>query len=111
MRKRKYIILISILFLTIGFATITTTLIFNVMLRIGTDNSDFDRNVIFTRAETDSGGSSTISSDGKSIAFTSKELKDLYETFVLDFDLTNNSRQYEAEATIECSKVDAQSFQ
>ncbi|MDE6141943.1 MAG: InlB B-repeat-containing protein, partial [Bacilli bacterium] len=43
---------------------------------------------------------------GKSINFASRELKNIYEEAILDFDVTNKSRQYGVDARIECTKVD-----
>lgn len=106
MRRKRYLIMLSILFLSIGFAAVTTTLIINGTLRIGVNQNDFDKNVIFTRAETDSNSKASISADGKSINFSSRELKNIYEEAILDFDVTNKSRQYGVSATIECTKVD-----
>lgn len=106
MRKKRNLMILSILFLAIGFAAVTTTLVINGTLKIGTNQNDFDKNVIFTRAETDAESKASISADGKSINFASRELKNIYEEAVLDFDVTNKSRQYGVTATIECTKVD-----
>lgn len=106
MRNKRKFIFISLLFLSIGFAAVTTTLVINGTLKLGTNKEDFDRNIIFTRADADTESRASISADGKAITFTSKELKNIYEEATLDFDITNKSRQYGADAAIACTKVD-----
>jgi len=99
---KKNIIVLSVLaFMVVVFAAVTTTLVINGNLAIRTNNEDFNNNVIFTKAETENGEVS-ISDDGKTITYNSNTLKNLGQIENLDFTVTNKSRQYDAEASIEC---------
>ena len=99
--KEKYLI-IGIVLLSIGFAAVTTILTINGTIKLGADADQFAKDVIFTDARTEEGGSATISNDGKTITYTSKILTTVDETTVLDFEISNKSKQYDAVASIEC---------
>lgn len=102
MRKQKIGIIIAILLIAIGFAAVTTTLYINGNLTIRSNNDDFNSNVIFTKAKTDDASIASISTDGKTITFIARELSALGDEVVLDFIVKNNSRQYDANAIINC---------
>lgn len=108
--KQRTGILIAILLMAVGFATVTTTLTINGTINYGYDKNDFI--VKFTKASVDnvesttSGGNGpTIGNDGKEITFTTKELKSLNDTSVLTFTVSNQSSQYDANVTIKCEDV------
>ena len=99
MKKRNVIILIFLLL--IGFASITSTLVINGNLNLGFNTTSFDADVIFTRAETPYGKAS-IGETKKEITFETEKLENVNQTSVLEFDVTNKSRDYDASVTINC---------
>ena len=101
-RNVKKIIFILIFLLGIGFAAVSTTLIINGTSKFGTNDSDFK--VIFTRSVIDGVdvSNTTISNDGKSLTFVTKNLEVENDESVLNFEVTNNSTQYDANVTMEC---------
>lgn len=101
MKKRNVILLV--LLLVIGFASVSTSLILNGKVGIGTKDDDFD--VIFISATLNGEESSNvmISENKKSITFTSERLRELNEKAVLDYKVKNNSTQYGADVTISCN--------
>ena len=46
MKKRKYVVIVLVLMLVIGFAAVTSTLVINGILNIGENKDDFK--IIFT---------------------------------------------------------------
>ncbi|MCH5167246.1 MAG: hypothetical protein J1F35_05065, partial [Erysipelotrichales bacterium] len=101
MKKRNVILLIVLM--VIGFAAVSTTLYINGTATIGADKLGFEGEVIFTKAETETGGSATIDAETKrKITYVSKVLKDLNETSTLDFEVSNYSRNYDAVVKINC---------
>ena len=89
---KKYSVFLVILLLSIGFALVTTNLIINNNASIGTGVYD----IKFSSATTDDGGSATISPDGKSISFSSKQLSLVGDEAVLNYTITNYSSDYDA---------------
>lgn len=103
MRNRvKLGILFSVLFLEIGFASVATNLVLGGNIFVGTNESDFD--VIFTKALIDDFdvSNTTISDNGKSLSFVTKDLSSVGDVSKLDFEVTNNSRQYDAMVEMIC---------
>ena len=100
--KRKSAIIISILIMCIGFAAISTTLIINGSTRISENADDFS--VIFTKATLDGTDvyANVISQDKKAITFETTDLKALNQTSILNYEVTNNSSNYDAEVTVNC---------
>ena len=100
MKRRGIVIAISLL--AIGFAAVSTTLIINGGARIIADQDNFD--IYFSEAVLDNVSSpQLISEDKKTITYTTKDLKVAGETSVLDYVVTNNSTQYDAEVEINCT--------
>jgi len=101
MNKRRSLVFILIVFLILGFASITTTLVINGVLNIGENSDDF--NIIFTSAKLDGRKRNDfISEDKKHIEFISNELKEIDDETRLVYEVTNTSRNYDAEVHIEC---------
>ena len=100
--KRKSIIAVTILLLTIGFAAVSTTLIINGSTKVGENTDDFS--VIFTAASLDGTDvyTNVISEDKKTINFSTNDLKTLNQTSVLNYEVTNNSSNYDAEVVVNC---------
>ena len=108
MKKRNIMILIFLL--VIGFAAVSTTLVINGNLNIGYNEENFSSSVVYTRAETED-GTAEINQNEKNITFETKKLENVSETATLEFDVTNKSRNYDAEVTINCGlKENFESF-
>lgn len=103
--KHKSIIIITIMLLAVGFAAVTGTLIINGNIIFATNDDDFD--VIFTKASIDGiENNSVISSDGKTITYETKILEHIGDLSELDYTVTNNSSQYDAEVVVSCEFTD-----
>ena len=104
--KKKASIVVAILLLAVGFAAVSTTLIINGSAKIGENTDDFS--VIFTKATLDGTDvyANVISQDKKTITFETSDLKTLNQTSVLNYEVTNNSANYDAEVQVNCKVKD-----
>ena len=104
--KRKSIIAVTILLLAVGFAAISTTLIINGSAKVGENTDDFS--VIFTKASLDGTDvyANVIDNTKKTITFETGDLKTLNQTSVLNYEVTNNSANYDAEVQVNCKVKD-----
>ena len=100
--KKKSMLIIAILLMSIGFAAISTTLIINGNAKVSENNEDFS--VIFTAASIDGNDvySTAVDATKKTITFETSELKTLNQTSVLTYEVTNNSSNYDANVTVTC---------
>ena len=104
-KKLRVGLLVLFLFLAIGFAAISTSLVINSSIRVG-EAGDFD--VYFSSAITDEGSTATISSNRQTITFQTKKLKNVTDTVVLDYTVTNDSYNYDANITVELVNEDGE---
>ena len=100
--KKKGMLIVAILLMSIGFAAISTTLIINGNAKVSENNEDFS--VIFTAASIDGNDvySSAVDETKKTITFTTSELKTLNQSSVLSYEVTNNSSNYDANVIVTC---------
>ena len=100
--KKKSMLIVAILLMSIGFAAISTTLIINGNAKVSENNEDFS--VIFTAASIDGNDvySTAVDATKKTITFTTSELKTLNQTSILTYEVTNNSSNYDANVTVTC---------
>ena len=100
--KKKSMLIVAILLMSIGFAAISTTLVINGNANVSENNEDFS--VIFTAASIDGNDVYTTAVDDtkKIITFTTSELKTLNQTSILTYEVTNNSSNYDANVTVTC---------
>ena len=100
--KKKSMLIIAILLMSIGFAAISTTLIINGNAKVSENNEDFS--VIFTAATLDGKNvyNSVVDDTKKIITFETSELKTLNQTSILTYEVTNNSSNYDAEVNVTC---------
>ena len=100
--KKKSMLIIAILLMSIGFAAISTTLIINGNAKVSENNEDFS--VIFTAASIDGKNvySTAVDETKKTITFETSELKTLNQTSILTYEVTNNSSNYDANVTVTC---------
>ena len=104
--KKKSMLIVAILLMSIGFAAISTTLVINGNANVSENNEDFS--VIFTAASIDGNDvySSAVDETKKTITFTTSELKTLNQTSVLTYEVTNNSSNYDANVSVTCVPKD-----
>ena len=100
--KKKSMLIVAILLMSIGFAAISTTLIINGNAKVSENQDDFS--VIFTAATLDGKDvySSVVDDTKKIITFETSELKTLNQTSILTYEVTNNSANYDAEVNVTC---------
>ena len=100
--KKKSMLIVAILLMSIGFAAISTTLIINGNAKVSENNEDFS--VIFTAASLDGNDvySTAVDETKKIITFTTSELKTLNQTSILTYEVTNNSSNYDANVSVTC---------
>ena len=100
--RKKSMLIIAILLMSIGFAAITTTLVINGNAKVSENNEDFS--VIFTSASIDGNDvySTAVDETKKTITFTTSELKTLNQTSILTYEVTNNSSNYDANESVTC---------
>ena len=100
--KKRSAIIVAIVFMMIGFAAVSTTLIINGNVKVSENNEDFS--VIFTKATLDGTDvyDSVIDDTKKTITFTSKDLMKIGDTSTLTYEVTNNSHNYDAEVSVTC---------
>ena len=104
--KKKASIVVAILLLAVGFAAISTTLVINGNTKVGENTEDFS--VIFTAATLDGIDvyANVIDDTKKIITFETSDLKTLNQTSVLNYEVTNNSANYDAEVQVNCKVKD-----
>ena len=100
--KKKSMLIVAILLMSIGFAAVSTTLIINGNANVSENQDDFS--VIFTAATLDGKDvySSVVDDTKKIINFTTSDLKILNQTSILAYEVTNNSSNYDAEVKVTC---------
>ena len=104
--KKKSMLIVAIILMSIGFAAISTTLIINGNAKVSENQDDFS--VIFTAATLDGKDvySSVVDDTKKIINFTTSDLKTLNQTSILNYEVTNNSSNYDAEVKVTCVPKD-----
>ena len=100
--KRKSAIIVAITLMSIGFASISTTLIINGNAKVSENQDDFS--VIFTAASINGKDvySTAVDETKKTITFTTSKLKTLNQTSILTYEVTNNSSNYDANVNVTC---------
>ncbi len=100
MKNKKKILFLSLLCMIVGFAAVSTTLILNGKVGIGTNEPDFD--VYFSKAIENGTENASIIKDNTHLEFTT-ELTGLDDSYVLDYEVTNASKQYDANLIMNCT--------
>lgn len=102
--QRKKILLVFIFVLSIGFASITTSLILSGEANIGSNISDFD--IYFSKASISSSG--TIDGvDTQILTFDTGTLSLVGDTSTINYSVFNNSTEYDANVTISCTSSES----
>ncbi len=108
MKKRW--ILVTILFLSIGFASVTAVLTITGKVNINFDDEDYQ--VYFSDAYLDNiRHMEFIDNTRKEITFTTNDLTSVGDKSVLKYEVTNNSKQYDAEVSVKCTPSETEYYQ
>ena len=99
MKNRKSILLV-VLLLAVGFAAVSTTLYINGSTNINPNQDDF--NVYYSDAYVNGVQDKSVITDDTHISFTT-ELSALGEKYVLDYEVANGSKNYDAELIMSCT--------
>ncbi len=98
--RRKSVLVLTILLMVVGFAAVSTTLYLNGNTNVASNINDFD--VYFSRVSENGVENHSLIQDKTHIAFET-ELSQVGEKYVLDYEVTNASKQYDAILTINCT--------
>lgn len=101
--KNKYI-MACILFIAIGFAVVTTTLVINGNVLVGSNNNDFD--IYFSKFEVNGEEKNGFILDDKHI-FINKTYKSIGDKDILKYYITNGSSNYDARVSMNCNNGDS----
>ena len=97
--NRKSMILV-VLLLAIGFAAISTTLYINGSSKINPNQEDF--NVYYSDAYVNEAQDLSVITDDTHISFTTT-FEELGQKYILDYEVTNGSKNYDAELIMSCT--------
>ena len=100
MKNKKSMILV-VLLMAVGFAAVSTTLYINGTTKINANQDDF--NVYYSDALVNGVQDLSVITDDTNITFTTT-LETLGQQYVLDYDVTNGSKNYDAELVMECTE-------
>ncbi len=98
-RKTKLALLLCILGMAIGFAAVSTVLYLTGNTNIASNTGDFD--VYYSKAVENGVENASIIKDKTHLEFTT-ELTGVDDKYVLDYDVTNASKQYDANLVMNC---------
>ena len=99
MKNRKSILLV-VLLLAVGFAAVSTTIYINGSTNIIPNQDDF--NVYYSDAYVNGVQNKSVITNDTHIVFET-ELSTLGEEYILDYEVTNGSKNYDAELVMECT--------
>ena len=99
MRRKKLMILV-VLLMVVSFAAVSTTLYINGSTTISANQTDF--NIYYSDASVNGVQDLSVIADDTHISFTTS-LATLGEKYVLDYEVTNGSKNYDADLVMECS--------
>ena len=102
MRKNlKMSMLVLVLLLAVGFAAVSTTLVINGTANFGTNEEEFD--VYYSNALVNGEQDLSVITDNQTITFT-ESLTTLGDKYILDYDVTNGSKNYDAKLEMTCTE-------
>lgn len=97
---KKYGIIIIVIIMAIGFAAVSTTLYITGQTAVPGNPDDFE--VYFSDAYVNGLQNLGVVTGKRSIQF-STTLEGIGDTFILDYDITNGSKFYDADISVKCS--------
>ena len=99
MKNRRNIIIAFVILLAIGFSAVSTTLVLNGLIGIGENKDDF--NVYFSNAIENGDEHKELIIDSTHISF-SYDMSLVGESYFLEYEVTNGSKNYDANVKINC---------
>lgn len=96
----KRYILLTLLFIAVGFAAVSTTLLINGSTSIKSNTADF--NVYYSNALVNGVVDKSVITGDKTIEF-STTMNAIGNKYVLDYDVLNASKNYDAKLTMNCT--------
>ena len=96
--KKKYLVM-TILFIAVGFAAVATTLFLNGTIKIGGNTEDFD--IYFSKVEVDGTEDNSLIVDDQNIEFA-YEFKSVGDKKTIEYFITNGSSNYDAKVSVNC---------
>ena len=108
-KKRKSLIalLIAIGLIGVGYAAITTNLFVTGTAKIKADPENFEKNIQFATATSTTGGTATLSTDKKTITFTTKEFTAVGDSSTLTYTIKNGSNYNSSISGVVCTSSDS----
>ena len=100
-KKLKLSMLVLVLLLAVGFAAVSTTLVINGTANFGTNEEEFD--VYYSNALVNGEQDLSVITDNQTITFT-ESLTTLGDKYILDYDVTNGSKNYDAKLEMTCTE-------
>jgi len=100
MKRRRFLMYVAILLMAVGFAAVSTTLYINGQIKVVANVGDFD--VYFSKAIENGKENNSLIVDKTHIAFKG-ELSNVEETYDLRYTVTNGSKNYDSNVTINCT--------
>lgn len=101
----RKVVLITLFFLTVGFAAVSTNLFIDVKTALAYKKDDL--NVYFSGGYIDNADytNEIVSEDKSKIIYTAVELKEAGSSIKVSYDITNESTQYDALISITCTST------
>ena len=100
-------IIIALLFIGVAYAAISFTLTTNGTAKINGDSSNFQSNVIFDSVTASTGSTANLSTDKKTITFTTPEFVTAGTTATLTYKIKNSSNYGASVSVISCTSSDS----
>lgn len=97
---KKKTLLVALLLMAVGFAAVTTTLLINGTSVLKKNTDDFK--VYYSNAKVNGIEDSSVVVDDTHLSFKTT-LDTLGQTYVLDYDVTNSSKNYDSKLTMNCT--------
>ena len=101
MRKTKLVIAFLILFITVGIAAVTTSVFISGSTQLASNPADFQ--VYFSNVLVNGKQDLSLVQSKNSLYF-SNVLNEVGECYVISYDVTNASKNYDADISISCTQ-------
>ena len=98
--KKKGIMIALVVAMVIGFAAITTTLVINGTIGVGANTDEYE--VYYSNAKVNGVEDKSVIVDDTHIEFET-EMKTIGDEYKLEYYITNGSRNYDADVTMNCT--------
>ena len=106
-KKIKLAIIIAILVLGVAYAAFSVKFSINGPAKIIGDSSNFSSNIIFDSVSATTGSTATLSTDKKTITFTTPEFTAVGTNAVLTYKIKNTSNYGATVAKLTCTSSDS----